>query len=754
MSSEEKYISSPHYALNRLRKALDAACHSPDPEVRERAAKKSERWLEVISGMTSGRLVVGSRTPTPVSGTPAWVTLEVAHGGFATGRYLAEGPLQEHEIEVLTRIPEGVPGSTDRAVLNHYFLSDAGQKELLNSLRDGSFTVGVPEEGALATAVWLLEHGYVLEALTLLEELQPFMERLRFYPRFESSPQPPGDLVRRSSVGEVKESLKRIEPHPRVSAMNEALGVWNPLFDKLLAMWMETVVGEPPRLQEGKVTGGWPGEISPPGWADRRSAWLRDYRKAVAAHRLCGKHRHPKSNFSRLRKALECFQPKNRANPRELGWVRRALANAISKRGLPGSGEWTRIRTEQTLHLEQPTRVDLASQLCAKLDDYPTKGGLGSVSVLLNDMESKLRSSFESKLNRALEAPLPELVDKGVVNSSEVLAQVLPQLTSQVSAAGLEDPDLRRLFAGIYSAFKRRRSLLLLNFESQVRLEELPWIQAIRKLRKSEMDQKTVARQTLEKVSLLALSSFPETMVPNPLVSEFSALVRQAGLSLPMVEEVAADIFMGKFTAKWAQAAEFAFAHLKGTLYARYYDLDGLTGEDFSKLCAQRATEAGSGGGWVARNGATIEQSQILTTQNLAALTFGLGLEEEFRRMAPELAGRAFSFVVSRQNRPAADFRARLQMIKNTAYAWRQGIYFLSLLVPERQGKVLTQLQADIASRDEEWKAIFQPAMDGLWHVYQGGRFDHRGFGQGRRQARRFLAWSCGDHWMMAGARS
>lgn len=752
MSSEEKYIASPHYALNRLRKALDAARHSSDPEVRERAAKKSERWLEVISGMASGRLVVGSRTP--VSGTPAWVTLDVAHGGFATGRYLAEGPLREHEIEVLTRIPDDVPGSTERAVLNHYFLSDAGQKELLKSLRDGSFTIDVPEEGALLTAVWLLEHGYVLEALTLLEELQPFMERLRFYPQFESTPQPPGDLVRRSSVGEVKKSLKRIEPHPQVSAMNEALGVWNPLFDRLLALWLETVVGEPPNLETGKVTGGRPGETSPPGWADRRSAWLRDYRKAVAAHGLCGKHRHPKSNFSRLRKALECFQPKNRANPRELGWVRRALANAISKRGLPGSPQWTRIRTEQTRHLEQPNRVELAAQLCAKLDQYPTDGGLGSVSALLNDLESKLRRRFESKLNLALEAPLPELLDRGIVNSSEVLAQVLPQLTSQVSAAGLEDPDLRRLFSGVYSAFKRRRSLLLLNLESQVRLEELPWIRAISKLRKSGMDQKTVARQTLEKVSLLALSSFPQTMVPNPLVSELSALVRQAGIALPLVEEVAADIFMGKFTAKWTRAAEFAFPHLKGTLYAHYYDLDGLTGEDFSNLCAQRATEAGSGGGWVARNGATIEQSQILTTQNLAALTFGLGLEDELRGMAPALATRSLSFVVARQNRPAADFRARLQMIKNTAYAWRQAIFFLSLMEPDRQSHILTQLQTDIDSRDDDWKVIFQPALDGLWHIYQGGRFDHRGFGRGRRQARRFLAWSCGHHWMMAGAPS
>jgi hypothetical protein len=91
------------------------------------------------------------------------------------------------------------------------------------------------------------------------------------------------------------------------------------------------------------------------------------------------------------------------------------------------------------------------------------------------------------------------------------------------------------------------------------------------------------------------------------------ALADQAGLSLPLVEEVAADIFTGTFTDKWRLAAAAVSISLDGTLYARYYDLPSpptwarsrsgpapkLTrrwgkqvAEDFAALCAARSAEA------------------------------------------------------------------------------------------------------------------------------------------------------------------
>lgn len=45
----------------------------------------------------------------------------------------------------------------------------------------------------------------------------------------------------------------------------------------------------------------------------------------------------------------------------------------------------------------------------------------------------------------------------------------------------------------------------------------------------------------------LAIDSFPGTVLPNPLISELSTLYAAAGIDIPLTEELAAYIFMGRF---------------------------------------------------------------------------------------------------------------------------------------------------------------------------------------------------------------
>ncbi len=141
------------------------------------------------------------------------------------------------------------------------------------------------------------------------------------------------------------------------------------------------------------------------------------------------------------------------------------------------------------------------------------------------------------------------------------------------------------------------------------------------------------------------------------------------------------------FTAKWRDAAQIASRTLEGTLYARYYDLPGpdlwppprpravlrrwgkQTAQDFAELCAERAKESQTAGtgSWAAGNGTGLEQSQILTTHNLAALVDALDLDAEIRQLAPDFADRILDWVVRRQTRPGPDRHSALQMVKNTA---------------------------------------------------------------------------------------
>lgn len=182
----------------------------------------------------------------------------------------------------------------------------------------------------------------------------------------------------------------------------------------------------------------------------------------------------------------------------------------------------------------------------------------------------------------------------------------------------------------------------------------------------------------------------------EPLVRELGALAARADLRLALVEEVAADIFKGTFTTKWRTAAAVASASLEGSLYARYYDLPApaywttphqpgrlarlqrrwgrQAAVDFTALCRARAREAGVADqtGSVAENGAVLEQSQVLTTQNLAVLTAGLNLVPRLREEAPDLASRTLSWVLRAHSRLPADPYAALRGVKNIAYAWRR----------------------------------------------------------------------------------
>ncbi|UJW32588.1 hypothetical protein L3Q67_02005 [Saccharothrix sp. AJ9571] len=286
--------------------------------------------------------------------------------------------------------------------------------------------------------------------------------------------------------------------------------------------------------------------------------------------------------------------------------------------------------------------------LAGRLDRYPAESGLPSLEVAtaaVSDTETTatipcgtpMPGHLVRKAARALEAPADELVGLGVIASGETLALVLPQLTSRI-----EDPVVAWLHEQTYTAFRRRRSLLLLNLEHQVRFSELPWVDALAPCHSPEPGTAAAALRVLRQTTMLALTAFPHAVLPNPLVSELRTLAKQAGLELPLVEEVAADIFMGTFTTKWRDAAAVASRLLAGTLYANYYDLPADWSEppktvlrwgkraaaDFTAVCR---TRAGTPGGSVAANGMLLEQSQILTTHNLAVLVDALDLTGELR---------------------------------------------------------------------------------------------------------------------------
>eukprot|EP00744_Colponema_vietnamica_P013013 GILI01018254.1.p1 GENE.GILI01018254.1~~GILI01018254.1.p1 ORF type:complete len:651 (-),score=126.36 GILI01018254.1:100-1836(-) len=185
--------------------------------------------------------------------------------------------------------------------------------------------------------------------------------------------------------------------------------------------------------------------------------------------------------------------------------------------------------------------------------------------------------SIVRAVRRAVAAPLEQLVQDKTIVSAEMIASVLPQMLSAAVGECIEDPTARRLYAQLASAFARRRSLLLLNMEKQVRVEELPWARPLLSLIKRD-DTKQCEAVVKEAVRCF-LAHYPETITPNRLVSALKMIMRTGTFTKAnIVEELATDIFQNCFSPNFDAAALQASRMMKGTIYSRYYGLEDIYG--------------------------------------------------------------------------------------------------------------------------------------------------------------------------------
>jgi hypothetical protein len=238
--------ANPRYASFQIAKALTTSEVHEDAATRERAKQKITKWETVLRNILTGSVDYGSRTP--VEAVPVWATLEVVTGGFATGLLLASGPLEEHEKALLEKLC-GDLSHEPRRFLNAHFLTDEGIADLSQKLRTGCYDVALPEEGALLVVTWLVENGYADEARELLSELSPQFSTLRFYPIPLDQPRRFGSRVHLQDVGSTINDLRKIRPNNHVLAQKEAIEVWAPWYDRMIALFLETVSDDWPCRQ-------------------------------------------------------------------------------------------------------------------------------------------------------------------------------------------------------------------------------------------------------------------------------------------------------------------------------------------------------------------------------------------------------------------------------------------------------------------------------------------------------------------------
>lgn len=748
------------YPNFQLAKALQAreAC-AGDAQATTGAQVRVAKWRAVLAGMFDGSLAIGDRQP--LAEVPTWATLEVVSGGFATGRLLAGGAAQSHEAHAL---PAAAQADPDRRPLNTWCLSEEGLAQLREMLDQGTFDVVVPEEGALLTIAWLIEQGDRAQAQALLDTLAPFFADLRFYPVPLDAPRSHGSLVFRQDVDSARRALDAVKANSRVLAQKRAIEVGLPLHDRCVALVLESVVdGMPFRRCDDE-------------WTLRARAFLSEARILEQTRELSGKAVRRGGHAAQLRDFLrQGVDAPHSLDARALGRIGVILNAYIAKRGAPGSATHTAARARQARSVAAPLHDALAQVTLARLRPFPGDEGLDDVAGLIapvTDVEetstipagTPMPEGISRKVRRSMRDSIDGLVAARTVPSPDVLASLLPQVTAELRAAGIPDPRLRSVYAAVYRAFRRRRSLLLLDLQSQVKIDELPWVAAIEKFRVQRGSDRNAAAQALAEVASLSLEAFPQAIVPNKLLQEFFALAKTAELKLPFVEEIAADIFMGAFTDKYFEAIVLAGAHLSDSTYSRYYAIDypkiiaaasprhqlfrGKTGGNrLAEVCAERAGLALDRSYNVASNGTLLEQQQILTTQNLATLYFGTGVADRLQLKLPTMADACFTWICRRLQAKAPHRHGQLIAIKNSAYAWRQMVFYVSLLQPAEQAAFVDRAFKALKAQPEGFRVRFEAALRGLQLAVAGETVIE---GARRPGAHLFLGWTTGPHWLLS----
>lgn len=774
------------FAFSQLAKALDNACSSPDADLRERAAERARQWRETIEGMSSGRIQVGSRTP--IEDLPAWVTLSVLHGGFARGAEAAQSVTQSEKdlvarIGTQSAVPvdgQTVPTSDEvasiRSQIFQYYLSEEGLRELYSMLDEGSYSARIPEDLTLLSVAWLLRAGDADGAITVLEAIRPFTSTFKFapIPARPAAERVPLGYAWRISAGEAKAALENTRPSPSVETMRASLSIWKPLADQFLELWY-------PRVQDG-----WVDTSFDDAWVLAADCLLKNFDDASKTSQPPRKRgRHLRQLVAATREAVSSLS----LTPRTAGVVRTFVQDMVRKRGPPGSEALIKLRVWQKGIAARATPSALCKVAAFRLSDETESEGIldpSSFSGPLTPAEAEscgfpagtaMPPAVPKILQRAYAAPISELLSSGSLASAEVFASLLPKEVCRFVSCSYEDPALNTLMAATFDAFARRRSLLLVNYAHQVRISEIPWVSVMDKHRKKNTSTSTEIASSIEthaawsalvSAAQTTLEHWPGTITPNPLISQLSFLAREAGIKQSrFVEEIAADIFMGEFTPKFARAAVAAATMVQNTVYGQYYGIDAETlcslrkveeqesGEvkcdkTFGDICRERSHMPLEDSRWevsyVVSFGMIIEQSQVLTTHNLAAFV-NLGVDCDWA----VLAGKAWNTCVTLLHL-ATKQRYPLATIKNAAYAWRQAIFFISEAQKEDGDTVIREFlrtarikEAETATEAGAHAVRIDLVLNGLEDVLDGGKVDEDGK---TRRGRRFLGWSAGPHWV------
>ncbi len=750
------------YAWTQLSKALSAVDSAVTAVDKQNAEKRVQKWQSVINNMQEGVFQIGSRTP--IRNAPSWVTLEVVTGGFVTGKFLAGGELAPDEVALCAKL-QITPDEAARRYINAYYLSDEGLALLNQYRQQNTYRLPTVEHGALLVIAWLLEIHEYRAAQALIQTITPWFDRLRFYPIVTDKPRTlPDEQITARSVKQVTASIARYQQDTKILQQRETIQVWLPLYDAIVRLFLTIVPAETLQAESEAPSGLM--MAAKPDFAVQAAQLLEDLNAAEETYHLRSRLHHPNGTFFKLRQMLASLSSQNyQFTAQHLATITPLLQRFIAKYGEPGSEKHQQLRARQAKQVAGPLYKTIQTTLLTNLKPYYEEEGLSAeeIKTLAQKTATEVNVEtvplfFTDKLVSTQWNTLEQHLKTQTIRSAEALAQQLPSLSGLIITKGIDDSNLQFLQWSLYTAFRKQRSLLLLFYQQQRQIGEIPWYSALSEnVTHNSSRSQSASKVLFEQIATLVLSTFPDRILPNPLIKELRALAKQADITLPFVEELAGDIFMGGFSNKYLQAAQISAEALQSSLYARYYEIDytQLLQIDnaqmpkvsyralpyFEQLCEKRAGRTFEL--WKpATNGMILEQSQILTTHNLMPLFIAAGLEKKLENQLVYMARKCFMSATGWLQLPNLEWRQRLHKLKNAAYAWRQMVFYLSFLDPDQLDQFMAWCREMQHGQDPQFVAKFTPAMNGL-HAAIAGR------PKNPASEKIFVGWDDKRHWFM-----
>ena len=133
------------------------------------------------------------------------------------------------------------------------------------------------------------------------------------------------------------------------------------------------------------------------------------------------------------------------------------------------------------------------------------------------------------------------------------------------------------LYTKLQEAFFARKSVLVYNptgQQSQIRLEDLPWMKYILSSDLPFVDSLLV--KAYSQVIESSITNFSSQVFPNPLISALKGFRMRLKFRPQLILDLATDAFSYNFAFNFSQMAQLTYERHKESVYGLYYGLETI----------------------------------------------------------------------------------------------------------------------------------------------------------------------------------